>query len=337
MREPEHDAALWIRGLEVRPVERFDGEMDELRRQRCGRGYGNHFTRDAAYFNWRYRDSPRDYRCFGAYRNGRLVGVAVVGHTFKHGVSAGLPRRPRRGSGDGDAIRRSLSRAVAEVKEARTRSCSFRHRSLQPAACAPPGRLRADEQEAPLHRQGAPRAIVSAESWTSRSALRFLAQARLRHFTLGDFDFFYRVTKLLFITQQVDPRHPALAATVPKIRALAELVDEVVVLADGAVSGVLPDNCRVHVSRAVSRRCAALVSRRRWRASSRPSRRGRRRPHVPDLRRARRAARSATADPARPLVHPLACSDLLKAAERASTAVTSVDYRSFRLPSRSCA
>ena len=36
--------------------------------------------------------------------------------------------------------------------------------------------------------------------------------------------------KVLFITQQVDPRHPALAATVPKIRALAGMVDEVVVM-----------------------------------------------------------------------------------------------------------
>jgi len=58
------------------------------------------------------------------------------------------------------------------------------------------------------------------------------------------------VRKLVFITQQVDPRHPALAATVPKIRALAELVDEVVVLADGAVPGVLPANCRVRTFRA---------------------------------------------------------------------------------------
>ena len=58
------------------------------------------------------------------------------------------------------------------------------------------------------------------------------------------------MTKLLFITQQVDPRHPALAATVPKIAALAAHVDEVVVLADGAVPGVLPDNCRVRTFRA---------------------------------------------------------------------------------------
>src|SRR4029077_13920456 len=51
--------------------------------------------------------------------------------------------------------------------------------------------------------------------------------------------------RIVFVTQQVDPGHPALAATVPMLRALAERVDEVVVLADRALPGVLPDNCRV--------------------------------------------------------------------------------------------
>jgi glycosyltransferase involved in cell wall biosynthesis len=55
------------------------------------------------------------------------------------------------------------------------------------------------------------------------------------------------------VTQQVDPEHPVLAATVPKIRALAERLDEVVVLADSAVPGVLPDNCRVLEFGAASR------------------------------------------------------------------------------------
>lgn len=50
--------------------------------------------------------------------------------------------------------------------------------------------------------------------------------------------------RLVFVTQQVDPGHPALAATVPKIRALAERLDEVVVLADRVLAGTLPDNCR---------------------------------------------------------------------------------------------
>jgi glycosyltransferase involved in cell wall biosynthesis len=58
---------------------------------------------------------------------------------------------------------------------------------------------------------------------------------------------------LVFVTQQVDPDHPVLAATVPKIRALAERLDEVVVLADRAVPGVLPANCRVVEYGATSR------------------------------------------------------------------------------------
>src|SRR6266542_6273112 len=51
--------------------------------------------------------------------------------------------------------------------------------------------------------------------------------------------------KLIFITQQVDPAHPALAATIPKIRALAARVDEVVVLAQSADGAELPDNVEV--------------------------------------------------------------------------------------------
>ena len=54
-----------------------------------------------------------------------------------------------------------------------------------------------------------------------------------------------RAARIVFITQQVDRSHPVLAATVPKIAALAERVDEVAVLVDGAVPGTLPDNCRV--------------------------------------------------------------------------------------------
>lgn len=60
--------------------------------------------------------------------------------------------------------------------------------------------------------------------------------------------------RLVFVTQQVDPAHPALAATVPKIRALAERVDELVVLADGAAEGAeLPANCRVRLFAAPTR------------------------------------------------------------------------------------
>jgi glycosyltransferase involved in cell wall biosynthesis len=52
--------------------------------------------------------------------------------------------------------------------------------------------------------------------------------------------------KLVFATQQIDPSHSNLGAAVAMVRALAERVDEVVVLALRAVPGALPANCRVH-------------------------------------------------------------------------------------------
>jgi glycosyltransferase involved in cell wall biosynthesis len=142
------------------------------------------------------------------------------------------------------------------------------------------------------------------------------------------------LTRVVFITQQVDPAHPALAATVAKVTALAALVDEVVVLADGAVEGVLPANCRVRTFRAAHKagrgaRFEAALAR--------------------ELRGLRGGAVVAHMCPiyavlAAPLVRPLRvplvlwfthwrASRLLRAAERVSTAVVSVDRRSFPLES----
>ena len=141
--------------------------------------------------------------------------------------------------------------------------------------------------------------------------------------------------KLVFVTQQVDPAHPALAATIPKIRALAWRVEEVVVLADGAVPGVLPENCRVRTFRARHRagrgvRFEAALAR-----------------ELPGLRGGAVVAHMCPiyAVLAAPLVRPLRvplvlwfthwrASRLLDAAERVSTTVVSVDERSFPLPSR---
>ena len=53
--------------------------------------------------------------------------------------------------------------------------------------------------------------------------------------------------RLIVVTQSVDPGDPVLGATVAKIAALAERVDEVVVLADRAVPGALPPNCVVRL------------------------------------------------------------------------------------------
>ena len=59
--------------------------------------------------------------------------------------------------------------------------------------------------------------------------------------------------RLVFLTQSVDPEHPVLAATIPKIRALAERVDEVVVLAQAGVGDGLPANVEVRTFGAPSR------------------------------------------------------------------------------------
>jgi glycosyltransferase involved in cell wall biosynthesis len=61
------------------------------------------------------------------------------------------------------------------------------------------------------------------------------------------------VSRVVIVTQQADRSHPFLAATVAQIRALAERVDEVVVLADAVAAEDLPPNCRVR-SFAASRR-----------------------------------------------------------------------------------
>ena len=137
--------------------------------------------------------------------------------------------------------------------------------------------------------------------------------------------------RLVFLTQSVDPAHPVLAATIPKIRALARRVDEVVVLAQSGDGAALPDN--VHV-----------------RSFGAPSQAGR------GLRLERELWRALPADAvvahmiplyvllAAPLVRPRRtplllwythwkASKALRVAERLSTAVVSVDRRSFPLES----
>jgi glycosyltransferase involved in cell wall biosynthesis len=139
--------------------------------------------------------------------------------------------------------------------------------------------------------------------------------------------------RLVFVTQQVDPHHPALAATVPKLRALARRVDELVVLADGAVPGVLPENCRVRrfaawtkVARGV-RFEAALAAELLGRADAIVA-------HMCPIY-------AVLAAPlARPAGVPVVlwythwhASPTLRAAARAATAIASVDRRSFPLES----
>jgi len=176
LRAPDADSRP-TRGLDVRLVDRFGPELDELGR-RAATGYGSHFIRDAEYFNWRYLDSPRDYRCFGAFRNNDLVGVAVVGHTFKHGVSAGFLADLVTAPDGSQETRALLTRAVAEVRGGADALV------LLP----PPSRAQR-------------RALLGAGFAPTNTKLRFIGKplhdgiriderAGAWHFTLGDFDFF---------------------------------------------------------------------------------------------------------------------------------------------------
>ncbi len=141
--------------------------------------------------------------------------------------------------------------------------------------------------------------------------------------------------RLVVVTQRVDPSDPNLGATAAKLRALAERVDELVVLADAAVEGALPGNARVRLFRAPSRAGRGVRFERALAAEL--------------ARRPRPAAVLAHMCPiyavlAAPLARPLGVrvllwfthwrpSRLLRLAERLSSAVLSVERGSFPLAS----
>ena len=109
--------------------------------------------------------------------------------------------------------------------------------------------------------------------------------------------------RLVFLTQSVDPAHPVLAATIPKIRALAARVDEVVVLAQSGGGEGLPSNVDVRTFG------AATQPGRAWRFERELARAL---PAdavvahmIPGLRPAGCAAGASAPYPARPLVHAL--------------------------------
>jgi glycosyltransferase involved in cell wall biosynthesis len=141
------------------------------------------------------------------------------------------------------------------------------------------------------------------------------------------------MTRLVFVTQRIDPDDPNLAAAIPMVAALARRVDELTVLALDARPAALPGNVRVRTFGASTRLGRGL---RFGRAL------------VGELRRRPRAL-VAHMSPvyavlAAPLARPLGTkvvlwfthwrrSRLLALAERLSTAVVSVDERSFPLGS----
>ena len=92
---------LWARPLSPRAsdstlrddggptIDRFDAEAEDLYR-RASAEWGAHVVRTAEYLNWRFADSPRQYRILAERREGRLAGWAVVTHKRYQGRAVGV-------------------------------------------------------------------------------------------------------------------------------------------------------------------------------------------------------------------------------------------------------
>ena len=159
--------------VRVEPLDRFPPETDDVWRA-AAPAYGNHVVRDSRFLNWRYADTPRSYRRFGAYRDGRLRAVAIVGHTVKQGVSSGF-------LADLVSVPEAHDERVALLR----RSASEVHAD---ALIALPPRTQQ-------------RSFLRAGFLPTNRKIRFVGKVlrpegclaldpRAWHFTLGDFDFF---------------------------------------------------------------------------------------------------------------------------------------------------
>jgi hypothetical protein len=170
---PESREPRAFADVRVEPLDRFPPEVDDIWRA-AAPAYGNHVIRDAQFLNWRYADTPRTYRRFGAYSNGRLRAVAIVGHTVKQGVSSGF-----------------LADLVSEPHAEAERVALLRRAA---------GELHADALIA-LPPRPQRRSFLRAGFLPTNRKIRFVGKilnpdGRLDpspsawHFTLGDFDFF---------------------------------------------------------------------------------------------------------------------------------------------------
>jgi hypothetical protein len=159
--------------VRVEPLERFPPEADEVWRA-AAPTYRNHVVRDAQFLNWRYADTPRTYRRFGAYREGSLRAVAIVGHTVKQGVSSGFLA---------DLV--SPPAAHAE-RVALLRRCAAEVRADALIALPPRSQRRSFLRAGflPTNRR------IRFVGKVLREGERLDPDGGAWHFTLGDFDFF---------------------------------------------------------------------------------------------------------------------------------------------------
>ena len=151
----------------VEPLSRFDPRAEVVWKRSAA---GRQIVRDAEFLNWRYVDTPREYRCFGAYDGATLLGFTVLGHTIKRGVSAGYVA--------------DLVAAEHAVRIALLRRCVA---ELEPGTAALVSAVRSGER----------RAFVRAGFVPTHARIRVLGKPLADgaaiggnwRFTLGDLDF----------------------------------------------------------------------------------------------------------------------------------------------------
>lgn len=141
--------------------------------------------------------------------------------------------------------------------------------------------------------------------------------------------------RVIFVTQLIDPQHPTLGAAAVKVRALAERLDEVVVLASAVKTDALPSNVRF---RSFAAPLQGLRGLRFIAALGSELARGRQLAIVAHMSPIFAVLAAPLAIPARVPVllwftHWKA-TPLLRLAERISSAVLSVDATTFPLESR---
>lgn len=104
-------------GFTLEEVNRFDRSPDELWEE-VSHGYRVAQVRDAAYLNWRYVANPDHYDLLTLRRDGRLVGIAVLGRTLRRGIQVGELMELIHPTDDEDTLR-LLVGAVAVRAEGR--------------------------------------------------------------------------------------------------------------------------------------------------------------------------------------------------------------------------
>lgn len=104
------------RGAEVQPLDRFEPWVDALWEE-IAPGLGTCAIRDAAVLQWRYVDSPFEYRRFALHRGGRPVGLAVTTDGEWRGARLARLMEIMVRPGDAAGARMLLAAVVADAIE----------------------------------------------------------------------------------------------------------------------------------------------------------------------------------------------------------------------------